>query len=108
MSGAGAKRKRRDMRGGRSSNPACTVLVRDRTGAHPDYGAADRSRRASSARRRTRDKLRFMKTSVRLSIAISALALTLTTPTLVAQTPPAPMVRIEGLRQISPHVYIIP
>ena len=47
-----------------------------------------------------------MRASVR--IIISALALVGTAPPLVAQTPPAPIVKVEGLRQISPHVHIIP
>jgi len=38
---------------------------------------------------------------------IPALALVASAP-LVAQTPPAPMVHVEGLRQISAHVHIIP
>jgi glyoxylase-like metal-dependent hydrolase (beta-lactamase superfamily II) len=41
-------------------------------------------------------------------ITISALALVATAPPLVAQTPPAPIVKVEGLRQISAHVHIIP
>ena len=41
-------------------------------------------------------------------ITISALALVATAPPLVAQTPPAPVVKVEGLRQISAHVHIIP
>ena len=47
-----------------------------------------------------------MRASVR--IIISALALVGTAPPLVAQTPPAPIVKVEGLRQISAHVHIIP
>jgi glyoxylase-like metal-dependent hydrolase (beta-lactamase superfamily II) len=47
-----------------------------------------------------------MRASV--TIIISALALVGTAPPLVAQTPPAPIVKVEGLRQISPHVHIIP
>ena len=47
-----------------------------------------------------------MRASVR--IIISALALVGTAPPLVAQTPPAPIVKVEGLHQISPHVHIIP
>ncbi len=39
---------------------------------------------------------------------IAALALTGTAPNLAAQTPPAPIVKVEGLRQISPRVQIIP
>src|SRR6201988_2506152 len=41
-------------------------------------------------------------------ITISALALVATASLLVAQTPPAPIVKVEGLRQISAHVHIIP
>jgi glyoxylase-like metal-dependent hydrolase (beta-lactamase superfamily II) len=41
-------------------------------------------------------------------IMILALALVGTALPLAAQTPPAPIVRIEGLRQISAHVHIIP
>jgi glyoxylase-like metal-dependent hydrolase (beta-lactamase superfamily II) len=41
-------------------------------------------------------------------IIISALALVATAPLLMAQTPPGPIVKVEGLRQISPHVHIIP
>src|SRR5499426_123023 len=47
-----------------------------------------------------------MRASVR--IIISALALVGTAPPLAAQTPPGPIVKVEGLRQISPHVHIIP
>ena len=47
-----------------------------------------------------------MRASVR--IVISALALVGTAPPLVAQTPPGPIVKVEGLRQISAHVHIIP
>src|SRR5262249_9430606 len=47
-----------------------------------------------------------MRASVR--IIISALALVGTGTALVAQTPPAPILKVEGLRQISPHVQIIP
>ena len=47
-----------------------------------------------------------MRASVR--IITSALALVGTAPPLVAQTPPAPIVKVEGLRQISAHVHIIP
>jgi glyoxylase-like metal-dependent hydrolase (beta-lactamase superfamily II) len=47
-----------------------------------------------------------MRASV--SFIISALALVGTAPPLVAQTPPAPIVKVEGLRQLSPHVQIIP
>jgi glyoxylase-like metal-dependent hydrolase (beta-lactamase superfamily II) len=43
-----------------------------------------------------------------LKIIITTLALAGTTPTLVAQTPPAPIVKVEGLRQISARVHIIP
>ncbi len=41
-------------------------------------------------------------------IIVTALALVGTAPAVVAQTPPAPIVKVEGLRQISSHVYIIP
>ena len=41
-------------------------------------------------------------------IIILALALVGAVPALVARTPPAPIVKVEGLRQISPHVHIIP
>jgi glyoxylase-like metal-dependent hydrolase (beta-lactamase superfamily II) len=41
-------------------------------------------------------------------IIISALALVAAAEPLVAQTPPAPVVKVEGLRQISTHVHIIP
>src|SRR5262249_6282527 len=39
---------------------------------------------------------------------ISVLAIVGTALPLMAQTPPSPIVRVEGLRPISPHVYIIP
>ena len=39
---------------------------------------------------------------------VTALALLGAAAPLVAQTPPAPIVKVEGLRQISPHVHIIP
>ena len=41
-------------------------------------------------------------------IMILALALVGTALPLAAQTPPAPIVKVEGLRQISAHVHIIP
>jgi glyoxylase-like metal-dependent hydrolase (beta-lactamase superfamily II) len=47
-----------------------------------------------------------MRSSLRC--IVTALALLGAAAPLVAQTPPAPIVRIEGLRQISPHVHIIP
>src|SRR5437868_4677862 len=47
-----------------------------------------------------------MRASVR--IMILTLALVGTALPLAAQTPPAPIVRVEGLRQISAHVHIIP
>src|SRR5262245_50533864 len=47
-----------------------------------------------------------MRASVR--IIISALALVGTAPPLAAQTPAGPIVKVDGLRQISPHVHIIP
>ncbi len=43
-----------------------------------------------------------------LKIITAALMLAGAAPTLVAQTPPAPIVRVEGLRQISARVHIIP
>ena len=43
-----------------------------------------------------------------LKVIIAALALARTVPTIEAQTPPAPIVRVEGLRQISARVHIIP
>jgi glyoxylase-like metal-dependent hydrolase (beta-lactamase superfamily II) len=42
------------------------------------------------------------------SIIIPAVALLATASALVAQTPPAPIVQVDGLKQISPHVHIIP
>jgi len=47
-----------------------------------------------------------MRKSVR--IIISVLAVVGTAVPLMAQTPPSPIVRVEGLRQISAHVHIIP
>jgi glyoxylase-like metal-dependent hydrolase (beta-lactamase superfamily II) len=47
-----------------------------------------------------------MRKSVR--IIISVLAVLGTALPLMAQTPPSPIVRVEGLRQISAHVHIIP
>ena len=47
-----------------------------------------------------------MSASVR--IMILALALVGTALPLAAQTPPAPIVKVEGVRQISAHVHIIP
>jgi glyoxylase-like metal-dependent hydrolase (beta-lactamase superfamily II) len=41
-------------------------------------------------------------------IVVTALALVGTASPLVAQTWPAPIVKVEGLRQVSPHVHIIP
>src|SRR5262249_55789137 len=41
-------------------------------------------------------------------IIISVLAVVGTAVPLMAQTPPSPIVRVEGLRQISAHVHIIP
>jgi glyoxylase-like metal-dependent hydrolase (beta-lactamase superfamily II) len=43
-----------------------------------------------------------------LKVVVTALALIWTAPWLLAQTPPAPIVKVEGLRQISPHVHTIP
>jgi len=42
-----------------------------------------------------------------LGLIVSALAFALATP-LSAQTPPPPIIKTEGLKQISPHVHIIP
>jgi glyoxylase-like metal-dependent hydrolase (beta-lactamase superfamily II) len=42
-----------------------------------------------------------------LGLIVPALALWLAAP-LAAQTPPPPIVKIEGLKQISPHVHVIP
>lgn len=42
------------------------------------------------------------------SVCAAALAFVLTSSSLLAQTPPPPIVKIEGLRQITPHVHIIP
>jgi glyoxylase-like metal-dependent hydrolase (beta-lactamase superfamily II) len=44
----------------------------------------------------------------RFGSIIAALALIATAGPLAAQNPPPPIVKIEGLRQISPHVHIIP
>jgi glyoxylase-like metal-dependent hydrolase (beta-lactamase superfamily II) len=41
-------------------------------------------------------------------LIISTLALVTLVPPLAAQTPPPPIVKVEGLRQISPHVHVIP
>ena len=46
-----------------------------------------------------------MRLSCSLLAAVAALAFA---PPALAQTPPDPIVRTEGLRQISPHVHIIP
>ena len=46
--------------------------------------------------------------SASLKLIIAALTFAGTAPTLVAQTPPAPIVKVEGLRQISDRVHIIP
>jgi hypothetical protein len=43
-----------------------------------------------------------------LKIILTTLALIGTAVPLAPQTLPAPLVKIEGLRQISDHVYIIP
>src|SRR5262247_2432748 len=45
---------------------------------------------------------------VSIRIIIAALTLVGTASPLVAQTPPAPIVKVEGLRQVSPHVHVIP
>jgi glyoxylase-like metal-dependent hydrolase (beta-lactamase superfamily II) len=42
-----------------------------------------------------------------LCLIVSAMGVTLAAP-LAAQTPPPPIVKIDGLKQISPHVHIIP
>src|SRR5262245_59104805 len=45
------------------------------------------------------------------SILVAAFLLVATAPPLFAQTqtpPPPPIIKVEGLRQISPHVHIIP
>jgi glyoxylase-like metal-dependent hydrolase (beta-lactamase superfamily II) len=41
-------------------------------------------------------------------IVVAAIALVGPSSSLLAQTPPAPIVKVEGLRQISPRVHIIP
>ena len=46
--------------------------------------------------------------SAPVRIMILALALVGTALPLAAQTPPEPIVKVEGLRQISAHVHIIP
>jgi glyoxylase-like metal-dependent hydrolase (beta-lactamase superfamily II) len=43
-----------------------------------------------------------------VTIIISVLAVFVPALPLMAQTPPSPIVRVEGLRQISAHVHIIP
>ena len=43
-----------------------------------------------------------------LKILLTALVLVWTAPPLVAQTPLAPIINVDGLRQISAHVHIIP
>jgi len=45
---------------------------------------------------------------MRASVRIIILALVGSSSPLVAQTPPAPVVQVEGLRQVSPHVHVIP
>jgi glyoxylase-like metal-dependent hydrolase (beta-lactamase superfamily II) len=45
---------------------------------------------------------------VLLKVIVAALALAGSAPALVAQTPPGPIVKVEGLRQISARVHIIP
>src|SRR5215813_11283368 len=51
-----------------------------------------------------------MRASTRfvLALTLTAAAVPPLAPPLAAQTPPAPIVKVEGLRQISPHVHIIP
>jgi hypothetical protein len=41
-------------------------------------------------------------------IIVTAFALVGTAPPLAAQTPPAPIINVDGLRQISDHVHVIP
>jgi glyoxylase-like metal-dependent hydrolase (beta-lactamase superfamily II) len=43
-----------------------------------------------------------------MRVAVTTSLLIATALPLLAQAPPAPIVRVEGLRQISPHVHIIP
>jgi glyoxylase-like metal-dependent hydrolase (beta-lactamase superfamily II) len=43
-----------------------------------------------------------------LYLATAAFAVIASAPQLAAQTPPPPIVKAEGLRQVSPHVHIIP
>lgn len=43
-----------------------------------------------------------------LKVIVAALALAGTAPALLAQTPQPPIVKVEGLRQISARVHIIP
>ena len=45
---------------------------------------------------------------MRSSFIITALALVALASPAAAQTPPPPIVKVEGLRQISPHIHIIP
>ena len=45
---------------------------------------------------------------MKLNFAAATLAFTLASTPLLAQSPPPPIVKIEGLRQITPHVHIIP
>jgi glyoxylase-like metal-dependent hydrolase (beta-lactamase superfamily II) len=45
---------------------------------------------------------------MKLIFVAATLSFTLVVPPLLAQTPPAPIVKVEGLRQISAHVHIIP
>jgi glyoxylase-like metal-dependent hydrolase (beta-lactamase superfamily II) len=45
---------------------------------------------------------------MRASFAFSALALVALAAPVAAQTPPPPIVKVEGLKQISPHVHVIP
>src|SRR5262249_15511438 len=47
-------------------------------------------------------------TSKRAISTVTALALVALAAPLPAQTPPEPIVKVEGLREISPHVHIIP
>ena len=49
-----------------------------------------------------------MHSSLTTVVTALALALVATASLAVAQTPPEPIVRVEGLRQISPRVHIIP
>jgi glyoxylase-like metal-dependent hydrolase (beta-lactamase superfamily II) len=45
---------------------------------------------------------------MRASFAIAALTLVALAAPVAAQTPPPPIIKVEGLKQISPHVHVIP